>query len=697
MTNGSITVSTSSPNLPILYSTNNSTWTTSNVLTNLPFGSNWVYIKDNDGCRAKQLVHIPAQDSLGLEYNQINPDTCGSWSGSFCVSGINGFPPYQYSWPQFPGVTDSCLHNLTSGFYTVSVTDAFGCIFTTTLYLGSYNPLTVSGIIQNPHCGDNSGSIDISVSPAWGCTYYWGPTISPIEDQTNLPAGMYSVMVEDTIHHCITFGNFSLTNDSIVIQLDTLHHTTCGLNNGSLLLDSIFPPNAQYSLQWMPGNLNGDTVYNLAPGIYTCTVTDNYGCTHVAFDTILPSLPITLLLNASNAQCDSLNNGIIYSWATNYADSLLYSWSTGATSAYVSQLLPNIYTLTVTDSKGCLAIQTAVVNYVSPPQITASLTDPSCYGSSDGAIQIGIYNTWGATPFKYSLDTVGNNWNADTLYTNLPQGPFHLYISDANSCIRDTLLYLDQPPPLVAVSDADTVTCFNTPDARIEVTASGGTPGYTYTLNTTGSQLNPDFEEVIAGTYTLTVTDSKGCTVTVLQQVIGPDSGLQWVKKVTPVACYAEHTGSIGYSFSGGWQPYFVQWNNGFQETTWESSSIQQLSEGAYWMQVTDARGCTLLDPANIAKENCCQVFLPNVFSPNADGKNDIFRPIAVRPIQDIHLMIYDRWGAKVFESIDFNQGWNGMHGSSIADAGTYFYMFYYTCNLTSEKIFMKGDVTLVR
>ena len=125
---------------------------------------------------------------------------------------------------------------------------------------------------------------------------------------------------------------------------------------------------------------------------------------------------------------------------------------------------------------------------------------------------------------------------------------------------------------------------------------------------------------------------------------------------------------------------------------------IEGMPNGTYRVTVTDANGCTDSVLATVEYKNCCIVFIPDAFTPNKDGRNDLAR-IKVKGIFTLKTFaIYNRFGEKVFETRDINSGWDGMYKGSLQDLGTYNYYVQGICgDAGNDEVMYKGTITLIR
>lgn len=148
----------------------------------------------------------------------------------------------------------------------------------------------------------------------------------------------------------------------------------------------------------------------------------------------------------------------------------------------------------------------------------------------------------------------------------------------------------------------------------------------------------------------------------------------------------------------GGTSPFVYNWVSNFIPIANNNASIDSVTFGLCSVNVTDKNGCIATDSIIVEAINCCDVFIPNAFSPNGDNINDIFKPGSGAPnITLFEFRIYDRWGTMVYSTLDKYAGWDGKFKGLDISMDTYFYVYKYKCNYSGNTLFKKGDVILVR
>ena len=245
----------------------------------------------------------------------------------------------------------------------------------------------------------------------------------------------------------------------------------------------------------------------------------------------------------------------------------------------------------------CYGIDIVELVVYTPGTINLSATDVSCSGKDDGALTI---NMQGA-PYPFTIHWIAGGLTDVTIenaYThtwpNLGPGTYTAIITDGNGCSLERSVTLTEPPVLQAsVSSTGDVSCYGGNDGTATVMVSGGTPPYQI-LWSNGST-NALATGLIAGTYDVTVTDARGCEATAEVSLTEPLPLLVTAEVTSDASCNEDH-GEATAMAEGGTAPYTYIWSNGFQETTYGSSTITGLVAGAYQVTVRDANGCEVVD-----------------------------------------------------------------------------------------------------
>ena len=268
---------------------------------------------------------------------------------------------------------------------------------------------------------------------------------------------------------------------------------------------------------------------------------------------------------------------------------MVSKWGTGSTA---SNLAAGSYTVTVTDANGCSSTQSFTIVQPIPLMVqSTSQTNVSCNGGSDGTATIAAMG--GNAPYTYLWSPSGST---STTATGLSVGVHTVTITDSTNNTLTESFTITEPLALATTITKTDITCNFSSNGTATVSATGGTAPYTYFWSNGMTMANASNLNV--GTYTVTVTDSKGCKATATVSIVQP-SALVVTGTVTNISCYGQSDGSASVVVSGGVAPYSYSWSNGQTGT-----NISSLSKGNYTVTITDANGCittqsfTIVEPA---------------------------------------------------------------------------------------------------
>ncbi len=552
--------------------------------SNLAAGTYTVTVTDANNC--SQTISATITEPAGgisLSSTQVNVLCNGNASGSIDLSVSGGTPAYSYNWGG--GITTQDRSNLVAGTYTVTVTDANNCSQTTSVTITQPTAIALSTTQVNVLCnGSATGSIDLTVNggtPAY--TYNWtgGATT---QDRSNLAAGTYTVTVTDA-NNCTQTTSVTITQPTAIVLSTTQVNVLCNGNASGSIDLTVNGGIPGYTYSWTGGVTTQDRS-NLAAGTYTVTVTDANNCTKTISATITePSEGITLTTTQVTVLCNGNATGSIDLSVSGGTPAYSYNWGGGITTQDRSNLVAGTYTVTVTDANNCS--QTTSVTITQPTAIALSTTQVNvlCNGSATGSIDLTVN---GGTP-AYTYNWTGGATTQDR--SNLAAGTYTVTVTDANNCTQTTSVTITQPTAIVLSTTQVNVLCNGNTTGSIDLSVSGGTPGYTY--NWTGGTTTQDRSNLAAGTYTVTVTDANNCTQTISATITQPTVLALDAVVGTPSNCFVAD-GSIDLMVSGGTPNYTYDWsNNGPNNPDIDPEDLLNLLEGTYTVTVTDANGCT--------------------------------------------------------------------------------------------------------
>ena len=623
--------------------------------SNLGAGTYDVTITDLNGCTVTATYTLNEPDAVAVTGITVDPSCnvlSGVQDGTIDITATGGTPGYTYNWSG-PGVatTSEDQTGLGAGDYDVTVTDANGCEVTESFTLSEPTEVVVAGGTVDLDCNAGSGSptgaIDITASGGQGTgpgdyTYAWTASpgtgiVATDEDQTGLSAGTYTVVVTDA-NGCTGENTFTLTEPTAVEVTAVTGDLTCNAANGPAdgTID-VMPSGGQgladsdYTYNWVASNggagldaTAGDQT-NLTAGTYSVTVTDSNGCTAEDSWTLTEPPIISILASTTDLECNDASgspNGEIQITVSGGTPGYTYSWTGSGvgidpTAEDQTGLTAGTYTVVVTDSNGCTQQDQYTLTEPDAVEVSGVQTDLACNaasGAPDGAIDItatggqgineGDYTyAWTATAGGTGIDVTA----ADQ--TGLSAGTYTVVVTDANGCTDTETWTLGEPDAVECVLDSPTVGVGGTnilcagDTGTINVTPSGGTAPYIYSIDGGATtQTEPTFE-VTAGTHTVTVIDANGCESTCDITLTEPDPMIAGTC-VLEDECQL-NAGEIEVSAEGGVGPYTVTWNSPTGGTLDQPSGTIATSGGSftftgaqggetYTFEVTDANGCQL-------------------------------------------------------------------------------------------------------
>lgn len=693
---GNITVNVSNGTAPYQYSLDNVNFQASNVFTGLVPGTYTVYINDNNACSGTitniSLVTAPPLTGTFVK----NDPTCGSSpTGNITVNISNGTAPYQYSLDNINFQAGNVFNGLVPGTYTVYMRDNTGCTGTiTNITLAAAAPLTGTFTKNDPACGGPTGSITVNISNGTGPYQYSLDNINFQAANTfnGLTAGTYTVYIGDNFGCSGTVANITLTSPPMLTIDAAPQAVRCiGQTNGSITITAGGgTPTYQYSMDGI--NFQASNVFNgLAPGTYTVYVDDSRGCRAARVNIVITEpTAVQFTTTTQNATCGGGNDGQIIVTASGGTPP--YQYSSDGTTFQASNILlvaPGTHSAYVRDANGCtLAPQTNITVGLNDNLAIRTLNDTSiCQGRSITLTTVSNAATYTWRPGTgLSSTTVANPVATPTATTT--------YIVDAvlGPCLgSDTIIVTVMPAP-VAAAGADESICLND---SIQLSGAGGVI-YQWSPSvglSNATIANPFAKPTQTTTYNLLVTDANGCTslasdavaITVIRP---PNVNITKNSYVSPGEVIKLHAeGGTSYL----WTPPTGLDNPNIAEP---NATITQ--DITYRVLVTTAEGCEAEDSVSIRAFKGPDIYMPSAFTPNKDGRNDRFVPIAVGIKEITYFSVYNRWGQLVYTTKKLHEGWDGRHNGLDLDTGVFVWIVQGITN-DGKVIFKRGTVTLIR
>ena len=534
-----------------------------------------------------------------------------------------------------------------------------------------------------------------------------------------------------TIVNVITPGTLNLTevicdNDCYDVAGQTICQTgiydfVITLENGCdslIFLDLTVLPQAQefIDINLCQGEafLIGNTPYTTT-GIFMDTIQTSLECDSIVnLDLFIIECNIVGSTDFVEPICNGEANGFLIFSVENGTPPFSYDWSNilepsiggvGTTSLFDNNMVANVpagtYEININDDFGN---QTVLFQDVSEPSllgVNPSAVDIngfnlSCNGGSDGTAMAQGFG--GVAPYTYAWSdaTIGNE------ATSLSAGLYTISISDSYGCVQSNQITLEEPDPIgfnVFFTDPN---CDGFETGRIELDSIvGGTPPYTYAITGDTFSMFPIYRGLGPGLYEFTVRDNNDCEVSISEQLTPPDIPVLFLGDDLDVnlGCPIEIQ-----TITNNTNLIDIQWSNGstMDCDTCLRPFASPVDRTQYVLSVTSADTCSTMDTIVVNVIKIRDLFVPNAFSPNGDGVNDVFFINAYKSIDYIKSWkILGRWGEVVYGNENFapndpTNGWDGRLKDKLLDPGVYIWVAE-VVYLDGYEELVSGDVTLLR
>ncbi|MCB0698899.1 MAG: gliding motility-associated C-terminal domain-containing protein [Chitinophagales bacterium] len=684
---------------PYTYAIGAGAYGSNSTFSNISAGTYTFHLQDDNGCIRDTSLTIDQPTRIVPSAN-LKKATCNDVDdGAATLSATGGTPGYTYAINTNPFSSSTTFSPLGAGTYTLKVKDANNCIQDTIVNIVDSLVVTANITPVNAKCFDSSSGT-ITVVAGGGVNPYTFALNTGAFGTSNifnsLPAGSYDVHIKDDLG-CSKDTTLALTEPTRLVPRLNITEITChGYRDGFIVMNAsggTFPYNYRidtsfYSTINIFNSLNSRT--------YTFFVRDANNC--IMDTTIFLNQPAELryTLDIYDVLCKGEFNGIVnVNNSSGGVSPYTYAYDLGlyTSNPQLTGLDSGEHVIHMKDSTGCIKDSTILIN---EPDLllleNTNIITPTCEEYTDGAIQSS--GKGGITPYQYALN--GGTFSSSGSFDNLLAGTYTLTLKDANNCTYDTTIDLNGFPPIL-LNDVQpmNVSCKGFSDGSVEVNATGGIQPFTYRIGDGPFGVNNLFKDLIAGKYSFTVLDDSGCTKTINVDITEPEA-LFTKTTATPNDCEGyDDGGHIAAEVSGGTTPYKYEWSTQPVQYGQEAGGLKN---GQYAVFVTDANDCLDTALATVEYNNCCKLFIPNAFTPNGDGLNDILRILLKGDFELEVFSIYNRYGEQVFTTTNMEEGWNGVYKGVQQKMDTYNYFVKGLCGKDAkEEVMYKGNITLVR
>ncbi len=586
--NGTATANALTGTGPFTYLWSDLSAQTTQTATGLCAGTYTVTVMDASNCTATATAFITTPASMIASITTIGNVTCAGACDGFATATVTGgSAPFAYLWNP-TSTAGASVNNMCAANYTVTVTDANGCTASTTANITQPFPLVATITSTNVSCYNacDATANAVYTGGTGPYTFQWTPTFQTTPNITNICDGIHNLSVTDG-NGCVASASVIITQPTILAVTTTTTNSSCGNADGSACA-AITGGQPPFSYSWNdPSNQTTMCANNINAGVYTISITDGNGCNVTGVANVNDNTaPIVTIPTSANVTCAGAANGSAQSSAVGGIIPYTITWiPTGQTTAFISGLSGGIYSVTYTDSIGCIGSASVTINEPAPLVSGILTTSPvSCFLTCDGTASVGAGG--GTAPYTYLWNSIPAQ--TASMATGLCAAGYTVTVTDANGCTSTSSTTITTPTAVtITLASTNNVSCNGGSNGAIDISVSGGTPGYVYSWSpSVGS--GPSVTGLAAGTYTVTVSDQNTCSQTLTVNITEPTAIT--ISTITNPSTCGQANGFVSATPSGGTPGYTYLWNDPATQTTAIATS---LLAGIYTAIVTDANGCT--------------------------------------------------------------------------------------------------------
>jgi gliding motility-associated-like protein len=575
----------------------------------LASGDYTLNVSDLNGCVATETFTVNSGTLITPNSSSIDSE-CSVSTGSMSVNIDSDNPIEEISWFD-DGVllTDgliTTIENLSSGTYSVEITDDQGCSVSETILISDTGAVSINAEVSGVNCqGDSNGSILIVVTS--GTEPYiltWSGPVEIADDQynpTNLITGDYIASINDS-EGCNTLQEFSvLSPDSFSIN-ETIINVSCFGNGDGVIALELIGGTEPFTIDWMDSDEDLDTLTDLTPGEYSVLITDANDCITEGIYQITEEDVLTLDISFTELFCVNQTSTDIDITVTGGLEPYTFSWTGEVTSTNEDLADAGIgtYTVLVTDAVNCTIEETITIAQGSEILIEVIETQPTCL-TNNGSLTASAVGGSGLdyTFFWYSIGDTPTLIGQEPTLDNLESGSYYLEVHDSGGCFNTAEVNLSNNQGEVSVNITN-VLCAQDDSGSIEIEVVGlvGTLSVEWAGPNNFTSVDEDISGLTEGEYTVTVTDGNGCQLIETYEVASTNELVEGIE-VTNI-CFGEiGTGAANILLTGGTAPYIINWSgNGLVSN---QASITDLNEGCYILEISDANSCSYTEEVCIS------------------------------------------------------------------------------------------------
>lgn len=531
-----------------------------------------VSVTDAAGCTVTKTAVITDFDELIVTIASRNPSCNGvpDAEASAVVNGVSG--EFKYFWDG--GQQRQTLTSLRGGTYSVTVFDENGCAGTASVTINDPDELDVDIEVINATCGElNSGAAVATVvggTPPYSYSWTNG---SNMPQTDGLDPGVHSILIRDS-NGCEIFRVIEVEEILDVEISLSAQNADCGDPTGEAVVE-IAGGTAPYSITWNTGSTD-EQISNLGAGTYSVTVVDANNCAVEGEVDVTETSGITSSVEITNLDCAEDENGSIEVVITGGESPYSYLWSTGDTTANISDLSVGEYALTVEDANGCQVLENITVT--APPILILDVEKKNVVcGNDTGSALAMAFGGVGGFMYAWSTGDTGPE------ITSLDPGIYTVTVTDDNGCQAEASVEVTEVGEEVTASiQVDQMPTVDGNTGILTGIGSGGVEPYTYEWST--RSFSQTIENLPAGTYSVTIVDANSCFGVAEVEL----NALMNLTCAIEVAANLSNNGAsdgiLQVNATGGLAPYTYEWDDGSVTNT-----LEGIPAGSYNVTVTDA------------------------------------------------------------------------------------------------------------
>lgn len=573
---------------------------------------------------------------------QMNIACHGDSTGSISLAAAGGISPYQFILDK-DTQNNGLFSGLKAGAYKAYLLDSAGDLDSLLFTITQPTALQININLTAPSCAyRQDGALEVSVTGGttpytyrWNDNQGWSSTNKKIE---YLLHGSYKITVSDS-QSCGIDSTVNLVHsDSLEVFILKTDISCNGLTDGEATAN-ITSNGSAYVYDWSGPNAfnaSSSSINGLASGNYQLKVTETTSsCTATASVTIIEPIKLnTAITQTKDARCSGSADGELYTSTTGGRAPYTYLWS-GPNSYFSSNrnivnAKAGSYTLTISDSTGCLAYDTNQISEPAALSVIPKITNMICYGYPIGEIDLTVNG--GTKPYKYTWSTGDTKQDLDSLNA----GVYSVTIIDSQACSFNGTYGISTPTQLVLSYNSSNVRCNGGDDGSLILLASGGTYPWSYEITgpNSFSSSNVSNKSLKAGSYKIILTDNNDCKDSTSVSIQEP-ANLSVTNKVTLPECNGQK-GSFSLTVSGGTTPYGFEWLDGAGGLYAATQNVVSVDVGSYTYTVTDGNQCSYSDTNSIYEppklELTTSKVTPNICINDKNGGVDLTASGGTKP-----------------------------------------------------------------